>query len=390
MQFLGFGLILIASLAQAQSALSSSTAASLSSSTQSASISNPARVAPAKTVAINPNTPVITIHGLCDNVPASAKPEAGSSRHRTTRICKTIITRSEFDALANALQTNMDPATKRQLAADYPKLLLLQHEFRAHGLDKDPKVKKALAFANLRSEAEQMAQRLQNEAAIVPQGDIEQYYKSNGYFYDRADLLRIYVPKEKRTANAGDTSMSDQNEMKKMADALLARASAGEDFAKLQNEAYEAAGIVGARPPVIIGNLTANELPPSQRSVMALKEGEVSQLIVDQNGYYILKVLSKDVKPIAQVQTEIGSILAQQRFTKVMQQVEQSARTELNDDYFPATVGSSTVPTSFGLGGKGFGSFNSRSRGFRSRSSRGMTFMPAVQQTRPPQVPTSH
>jgi hypothetical protein len=119
-----------------------------------------------------------------------------------------------------------------------------------------------------------------------------------------------------------------------------------------------------------MGKVTANELPPNQRGAMNLKPGEVSQAIVD-NGYYIFKVVSKDEKPLPQVRTEINNILAQQRFTKLMQQVDQSGRTDLNEDYFPPSAASGPVsPASFGIGRRGFGTPGFRNPGSGSRFNR--------------------
>ncbi|HWC18743.1 MAG TPA: peptidyl-prolyl cis-trans isomerase [Terriglobales bacterium] len=378
MRFLPLGLLVMASFLAAQVALNSPQPATLDHPNQPAR-SGAVPLSQSKVANVSFTTPVITVHGLCDELPSSAKGERASSKRRTTpKICKTVITRGEFEALANALQPNMDPATKRQLAVDYANLLRLQHQFRSQGLDKDPQVRKALAFAAVRAEAEQMTKRLQEQSAVVTDADVEQYYKSNSFFYDTAELLRINIPKDKRKATA-DTSAADQEEMRSLAENLRARASEGEDFTKLQNEAYEAAGIAGPRPPVNLGKLTANELPPTQRSAMSLKDGEVSQLIVDPNGFFIFKVLSKDVKPISQVQNQIKPIVSQQKYTKLVQQVEEPTRTELNDDYFPAG-GGTNVPSSFGVGGRGFGGFNSRMRSFGNRSGRGARFnLPPLQ-----------
>jgi hypothetical protein len=390
MRFLNLGLMLLTSVAFAQAASDSTTPTPVRPAqpgTAPSAVRSSANTA--KASEIGPNTPVITIHGLCDVTPAPSKPGAASAKAKKVAICKTIITRAQFDQLANALQPNMDAATKHQLAVMYPKLLLMQREFRAMGLEKDPQVKQALDFARLRAQGDEVARKLQQQAEVVSEEEIEQYYKSNSYFFDTADLLRLYVPKQKRETNAGAETDAAQDAMKKEADALQARAAAGEDFTRLQDEAYVTAGIAGARPPVNMGRLTANELPPNQRAALDLKPGEVSPVIVD-NGYYIFKVISKDEKPLSQVQTQISNIVAQQKFTKLMQQVDQSGRTELNEDYFPAAAAGTptTSPALFGPGANGLGSRGFGNRGFTSRFGQRKTrfAMPAATQPGVPQA----
>ena len=385
MRFLSVGFMLIASFGLAQAASDSSNTSSTVHVSQPTSIKNSSQMSTSKSIAkipatpvqpgstpqpaVTPATPVITIHGLCETTPTESKPSTASASRRSPKICKTVITRGQFDTLANALQTNMDPAMRSHLAALYANLLLMQREFRSLGLEKDPAVKQALAFAKLRSQAEEAAKRLQQKTEVITDADIQQYYHANASFYETADLVRVYIPREKRQASASDTADADQEFMKKEADTLQARASAGEDFGTLQNDAYVAAGIVGARPPVNMGKLTANDLPPGQRSAVALKAGEVSQVIAD-NGYYIFKVLSKDMKLLEQVQSQIKSILAQQRFNKFMLQIEQSGHTEFNETYLPQTTGAPSLAASLGLGNRSFGTLGSRNQAFAGRLNR--------------------
>jgi hypothetical protein len=342
--------LLVASLALGQAAPAPAPAPQPVSTSANAIKSTPV---PPTVTGVAPNTPVITIHGLC-SAPAT-RPKAEASKSAVSKECKTVITRAEFDALTEALQPSWTPAAKLQLANIYPKLLLMQHEFRRRGLEKDPKVKEAMAFALLRTEAEEAAKALKEAADKVSDAEIEKYYKENAANYEQVELNRIFVPKDKRS-NARDekqeaaktgSDKSDDDSLKERAEAIRARAVAGEDFDKLQKEAYEAAGVQGA-PPTKLGKLTAGELQPAHRSVMTLKAGEFSALLGDAGGYYIYKVVSKAAKPLEQVRFEIKANLAQARFSEAMHSVEQSAYTELNEAYFPPA--SAPVRTGAGRG----------------------------------------
>ena len=364
MRFVCIPVLLVASLTLAQAP--ANTTATPAPKPLPTSVNAASAVRRPKTSSLAPDTPVITIMGLCDAASARPKTGATAAKRATGAACKTVITRAQFDALAEAIQPNLPSAAKFQLATIYPKLLLMQREFRKQGLEKDPKVKQSLAFSRVRSEAEEMARALKEKADDVPNAEIEKYYKDNPSEFEQFELQRIFVSKETKPAvkdnkpepkqesskssetekdsnqesaqpaekaKADDTKV-DNDRMKELADAVHAQAVAGEDFEKLQKQATELAGLQ-AGPSANLGKLTAHQLPPAHVIVTSMKTGEVSQVFVDPNGYYIYKLVSKSIKPLDQVRADIKTNLAQRRFAEAMQSVEQSARTVLNDTYFP-------------------------------------------------------
>ncbi len=94
------------------------------------------------------SAPVITVNGICEKPAPSAKPATAA---KSTAACKTVITRAEFEALADALQPNMNAAMKRRLADVYPKMLVMAYEARKRGLEKVPKYKQVQQFAKLQN-----------------------------------------------------------------------------------------------------------------------------------------------------------------------------------------------------------------------------------------------
>ena len=364
MRFACIPVLLVASAALAQTP--ARTTAMPGTKPLPTSANTPATLRRPKPSSVAPDTPVITIFGLCDAASARPKTGATSPKRATGAECKTVITRAQFDALADAIQPELTPVAKFQLANIYPKLLLMQREFRKHGLEKDPKVQRALAFTRVRSEAEEMAKALKEKADDVPNSEIEKYYKDNPSEFEQFELQRIFVPKEKKQeatdnkpelkqesatsteaekdSNQASTEPSekakpenvkaDDDRMKELADALHAQAVAGQDFEELQKQATKLAGLQ-AGPSADLGKLTVNQLPPAHLIVTSMKPGEVSQVFVDPNGYYIYKLVSKSTKPLDQVRADIRTNLAQRRFADAMHSVEESAKTVLNETYFP-------------------------------------------------------
>jgi foldase protein PrsA len=244
----------------------------------------------------------------------------------------------------------MNPQNKRRLADAYPRLLAMAQEARKRGLESDAKYKELVRLSRLQILSQQLSRSMKEEADKVPEADMENYYKHNLEAFEQADLVRLFVPKEKQhapvkadvaakeapedTAKQSDEQKADEEAMKKTADDIRKRAAAGEDFESLQKEAYAAAGIAGAPAPTNIGKLRRSQIPLDQRAVLDLKAGEVSGLFTEANGYYVYKVVSKETKPLDQARDEIRTTLSQQRLQDAMAKYQRENKATLNEAYF--------------------------------------------------------
>jgi hypothetical protein len=277
---------------------------------------------------------VITIRGLCDHPPADKTAASG---------CSTVFTRAQFEALIDLIQPNLPPAQRKQLATNYANALILAEQARQMGLDKGPRFEELVKLQRLSLLRQLLSQALEEKASQIPDKDIADYYTANSSAYEEVELERLYIPraqqveapKEKITAEETQKRQQGaQAAMKKEAADLHARAAAGEDFAKLQEEAYKAAGFKIAPPPIKMEKHRRSSLPPAQVSVMELKSGEISPVIEDVNGYFIYQVGEKNMLPLDQVRSEISNTLRTQRVQQYMRAAEQSATTTFNEEYF--------------------------------------------------------
>jgi len=288
------------------------------------------------------NAAVITIPGICDK-PSSAKPDPAQSKAAD---CKTVVTRAEFERLIEAVAPTIAPPARKQLATQYGTALVMVHKAHQMGLDKGPKFEELMRVARVGVLTKQLSQQLQDDASHISDQDVESYYHKNQAAFQEADLQRIFVPRSKQIGEnigenkqkaTGDEARKAEQEseeaMKKEAAALRARAAAGEDFDKLQDEAAAAAEFKG-KPPTRLGKVRRSSLPPAHAEVMDLKPGETSQLITTPNGYLIYRTGEKDTLPLDKVHDEIVSTLRSQRIQDAMQTIQKSATPELNEKYF--------------------------------------------------------
>ena len=294
--------------------------------------SNPAEVPP--------DAVVITIQGLC--APAEEKAHAAD--------CKTVITRSQFEAVVDALQPSMPRPARRRFATSYANALVMSNRAEEMGLDKGPEFDERMRVARIQVLSQELNKAVQEKASQVSDQQIQDYYHANPDKFVQVDLDRIYVPKMKRAASeaaakdddddkkpaaAGEQKTDESGQaMKDEADKLRARAVAGGDFAKLQAEAFEAAGIKSNAPNVSLGKMRQAALPASHASIMQLKAGQISPVIADQSGYFIYKVKSIDTLPLEQVKEEIKGTLRSQHLQEEMHSLQESTTSTLNEAYF--------------------------------------------------------
>jgi hypothetical protein len=300
---------------------------------------------------VNPDDPVITIKGFCAD--ASLTGDA----------CKTVITKAQFEKLADTLQPNMSPAMRRQLATAYARMLTMSTAAEKRDLDKTPHFEEAMHFARMQILSQELGKALQAESNKVSEQDIQDYYEKNKANFEQATFIRIFVPHTKRVempvpprkkaSRAAEDDAKDastaakpvakkltpeeqqklgEEAMKKEAAKIRTRLMAGEDPDKLEKAAFTAGGLPGTPPPPKMEKVRRTSLPPAHQSAMELKDGEVSEVISDPSGNYIYKMLSKEAMPLDAAKTEIRNTISAQRYRDAMQKFQNNA--DLNDAYF--------------------------------------------------------
>jgi len=287
-----------------------------------------------ETLTVAPDAAVITIAGLCEN------PRADKT---STANCKTVITRADFEKIIDAVQPNMKSRAQREFAQTYANALVMADKAQQMGLDKGDRFEQQMKIARIEVLSRELKKELQNEASKISDADIEIYYRGNLPSFEQAEMERIYVPKAQDRSGPAEKTPTEtekreqlqrsEEAMKVEAEKLRARAVAGEDFSKLQAEAYEAAGIKAAPNPSL-GKIRRISLPQDQMSVMDLKPGEVSPVIETLNGYFIYKLIGKQTLTLQQSREEIKGILRSKRLFEETQSIEQSVTSTLNEIYF--------------------------------------------------------
>src|SRR5208283_4317027 len=307
-------------------------------------------------VKVGPDDAVITLKDFCKD-PAK-KGDA----------CTTAIDRAQFEKVMNGLQPGMAPPLRRNFATRYSLYLKLSSAAEQRGLDKGTTFEEKMNWARMQILSQELSSALQADSQKVSDEDIAEYYKKNVANYEQASLQRIFIPRTRQIVNpvekpkAGATANAKasakpgpppppteaqkkaaEDAMTKLAVTLRARAAKGEDFDKLQKEAFVAAGLPGNAINTKVEKARRATLPANHQAVMDLKAGEVSELITDgNNGHYIYKMVSKETLTLEAVSPDIRKIISSQRYRDAMQGFQKDI--DLNDAYFGAPRGPGMPP----------------------------------------------
>jgi parvulin-like peptidyl-prolyl isomerase len=316
-----FALVLFSTLAFSQ-------AAPPAKSAPAAKPAPPAKSAEKAEVA--PTAAVITIEGICDGkVPAT--PSAG---------CKTVISRADFEKMADALDPQMPAPRRRQLAEAYARMLVMSEIAEQRGIPNTPEAQQILHFTHMQALTQLLAREVQKDAARVPPAETEKYYQEHAQLYAQATLQRIFIPK----TPADGEKPADEKALAAEGEKIRAAAATGGDFEKLQKQAYSDLGLKTPPPPTAAGTQRRESLPPSQAKVFDLQPGQVSEVMNEPGGLYIFKLESKKQLSLAEVTPEINRILEQERMRDAVEKLTKSVKSELNQDYFAAPAAPGELP----------------------------------------------
>jgi hypothetical protein len=286
----------------------------------------------ADTAKVGPDAPVVTMDGFC-GIDANLQPK---------KPCRTVLTRSEFEKLADALGASSTTATKAQFATFYVQFSLFAREAQKRGMDKDPVFQTRLELARLQLMGQVLLQDLQAKSKQFAPGDLEKFFRENPAQFEQATLLRVFIPwtKFKDLPNGIQQPMPETApEMKLVAQAIHTRAQAGADFETLQTEAVDTSNLKEGAPPAKLEKMQRGKLRRSQQVVFDLKPGEVSALFEEPDeGYYIYKILSREMPSLDSVKSDVMPALEKYRMDTWKNDITQPVKVSLNEKYFGTDV----------------------------------------------------
>jgi peptidyl-prolyl cis-trans isomerase C len=293
--------------------------------TKAAPAKSPA-VPAAKPAAPAPATelPVATITGTC-SVPGKTD-------------CAKALTRADFDRIIAAINPEIKTEQRRALASEYVQVYALANEARKAGVDKDPVFAQRMQLEEMKSLAAAYSELVRKQLKPTD-AEIETFYAENRDRFEEMQLRAVILPKT-------IAKESKPAETKLIAEQLLARAAAGEDMDKLQTDGTLAVKSEAAAPNTDLGWRGRGRLGPFEKQITALKAGQITNVLEDNERWYIFKVTSKRLVPLANVKSDIENAIVNERFNAGLLKLLQGVHVDLDPKYFgaPPTEQSAAQP----------------------------------------------
>ncbi|HYO82280.1 MAG TPA: peptidyl-prolyl cis-trans isomerase [Bryobacteraceae bacterium] len=210
----------------------------------------------------------------------------------------------------------------KQFLRDHAYYLALLEYAEKQGLEKQSPTKEQLEFSRLVVLTSAALNDAQQKSPVSAE-EQKQYYTANSDQFRELTVRMIYVP-----------FAADQAEeaVEKKAVALAKRARAGEDFEALGKEV---AGQSGTPAPELKIQPSSTQPPQAMKDVLfQMKEGEVTEPLRHENGYYIFRIVSAGVLPYESVRDEIYKTIQQARFQQWQAQMRAKTTVQFNNEAF--------------------------------------------------------
>ena len=162
--------------------------------------------------------------------------------------------------------------------------------------------------------------------------DLKKYYDDNQENYNVNEVKASHILLKTVDENFVPLPEDKIAEIKKEAEAVLAKVNAGEDFATLAKEYSqdEASAVNGGDLGFFAKGVMVKEF---EDVAFTLEPNQVSDLVETTYGYHIIKVFEKknEVTPFEDVKENIKNELAQKSYLDFVASLKESAKIEKND-----------------------------------------------------------
>ena len=265
------------------------------------------------------------------------------------------ITRSRFELIKQGLPSQYGTLVQRWgdrlFANNYAAFRGLALLAEGEKLDQTPQFKGQIQFMRIQLLASLAIQRLQAKAQQISQEELKAYYDAHQDEFEQAQVKAIFVafkPQAKPTTGASATEQEapkarTEEQARARAEELRQQLLAGADFAtlaKAHSDHKESAQKNGD-----FGTVRRNQLPGGlATAVFSLKPNQISELVKEGQGFYILQAQDIRSVTLAEAVATIRGILRQQKFLQAMEQVKQKFPVVLNEKFFGPQAAQTRAP----------------------------------------------
>jgi peptidyl-prolyl cis-trans isomerase C len=215
------------------------------------------------------------------------------------------------------------PKKLREYLESYINQIVLYKEAQRRGIDKREDIRESLERYKRKLLIRALAEEIQ--AQKFSEDDIKRYYDENSKDFEQVRISQIFIKIAPKEGITRDKAMAE-------AEIVVKRARSGEEFEKLVEEFSD--DLISKKKGGDFGYVSRGRLPVEiEEKIFSLEEGEISDPIETQNGFYIIKVTEGvKIPPLDQVKGKIQADLRRRVFSEYTKDFREKMGVEIFED----------------------------------------------------------
>jgi hypothetical protein len=291
-------------------------------------------------VKVTPGVP--SVKGPAEPPPAATPPPPVSPDTVVAEVDGKRITAAEMDKIIATFPPNNQQIlrTRPQVLGQVFMLQRLAADAEKAGLDQQSPYKEELAIARLqflaRTEMDQV-----NNTMKVTEDEEHKYYNENPDKFKEVKVKVIYV---EFNAHPGKPAPNGKNlpteaDAKTKIEGLAKQVQGGADFGKLARENSDDQSSAAKDGDFGVIKMESAYPQPIKNAVFALKQGEVSPVIRQPSGFYLIRAEEVNEQPFNEVFAQVTQAARQTKFQEWLKDIQKQYSVKIeNQGYFTPRV----------------------------------------------------
>ncbi|HTW65618.1 MAG TPA: peptidylprolyl isomerase [Bryobacteraceae bacterium] len=293
-------------------------------------------------VEVKPGTPSVKAPAEPAPAPAAAPAAPVSPDTVVAEVDGKKITAAEMDKIIATFPPNNQQMlrTRPQLLGQVFMLRRLAEDAEKEGLDQKSPYKEELAVTRLqflaRTELDQV-----NNTTKVSEDEEHKYYTDNPDKFKEVKVKVIYIefnPHPEKPAPNGKNLPTEAVAKAKIED-LAKQIQGGADFGKLARDNSDDQASAAKDGDFGVIKMDSTYPPPIKTAVLALKQGQLSSVIRQPSGFYLIRAEEVSEQPFNEVFAQVTQAVRQAKFQEWLRDIQKQYSVKVEDQsYFTPRV----------------------------------------------------
>jgi len=256
------------------------------------------------------------------------------------------LTAAQFDAIVEGIpeqyRAGARSTGRKAFAENVAKVLVLAQEGKHLKVDESSVFKSQEEFQTMGHLAAAAVTEITNHAS-VDEAPLRAYYEQHKAQFEQVHARHILVRVKGSVApvKAGEKDLTEDEALARV-EQLRKQLLSGADFAALAaKESDDAASAARGGELDVFGH--GQMVPEFDRAVFALKVGEISEPVRTPFGYHLIRVDTKEARPLEELRPELERRLRPEVAQQIVEDLRRKATVTFDPNFFGAPVKETTA-----------------------------------------------